>query len=72
MLNRTPTLKGELPIIIGHRGASGYRPEHTLAAYELAIAMGADYIELDLVSTQDGVLVRQASPGIRAILQSGS
>ncbi|MEJ1938652.1 glycerophosphodiester phosphodiesterase family protein, partial [Nostoc sp. NIES-2111] len=45
------------PIIIGHRGASGYRPEHTLAAYELAIQMGADYIEPDLVSTKDGVLV---------------
>ncbi|BCL35952.1 glycerophosphodiester phosphodiesterase [Nostoc sp. MS1] len=44
-------------IIIGHRGASGYRPEHTLAAYELAIKMGADYIEPDLVSTKDGVLV---------------
>jgi len=44
-------------IIIGHRGASGYRPEHTLAAYELAITFGADYIEPDLVSTQDGVLI---------------
>ncbi len=45
------------PLVIAHRGASGYRPEHTLAAYELAIRMGADYIEPDLVSTQDGVLV---------------
>jgi glycerophosphoryl diester phosphodiesterase len=45
------------PIVIGHRGASGYRPEHTLASYELAIDMGADYIEPDLVSTKDGVLV---------------
>jgi glycerophosphoryl diester phosphodiesterase len=44
-------------IVIAHRGASGYRPEHTLAAYELAIRMGADYIEPDLVSTSDGVLV---------------
>jgi glycerophosphoryl diester phosphodiesterase len=44
-------------IVIGHRGASGYRPEHTLAAYELAIDLGADYIEPDLVSTKDGVLV---------------
>ncbi len=43
--------------MIAHRGASGHRPEHTLAAYELAIAMGADYIEPDLVSTSDGVLV---------------
>ena len=47
----------ERPIVIGHRGASGFRPEHTLAAYELAIAMGADYIEPDLVITSDGVLV---------------
>ena len=46
-----------LPLVIGHRGASGYRPEHTLAAYRLAIALGADYIEPDLVSTKDGVLV---------------
>jgi glycerophosphoryl diester phosphodiesterase len=45
------------PIVIGHRGAPGYRPEHTLASYRLAIAMGADYIEPDLVSTKDGVLV---------------
>ncbi len=45
------------PIVIAHRGASGYRPEHTLAAYELAIEMGADYIEPDLVVTKDGVLV---------------
>jgi glycerophosphoryl diester phosphodiesterase len=44
-------------LVIGHRGASGYRPEHTLAAYRLAIEMGADYIEPDLVSTMDGVLV---------------
>lgn len=47
----------KLPIIIAHRGASGYRPEHTLAAYELAIALGADYIEPDLVSTKDGILI---------------
>jgi glycerophosphoryl diester phosphodiesterase len=45
------------PLIIGHRGASGYRPEHTLASYELAARMGADYVEPDLVSTKDGVLV---------------
>jgi len=46
-----------LPLVIGHRGASGYRPEHTLASYQLAIDMGADYIEPDLVSTSDHVLV---------------
>ena len=45
------------PVVIGHRGASGYRPEHTIAAYQLAIRQGADYIEPDLVSTKDGVLV---------------
>ncbi len=44
-------------IIIAHRGASGDRPEHTLAAYELGIDQGADYIEPDLVATKDGVLV---------------
>jgi glycerophosphoryl diester phosphodiesterase len=45
------------PIVIGHRGAPGYRPEHTLASYALAIEQGADFIEPDLVSTRDGVLV---------------
>src|SRR3954467_6795588 len=44
-------------LVIGHRGASGYRPEHTLVSYRLAAEMGADYIEPDLVSTRDGVLV---------------
>lgn len=44
-------------LVIGHRGASGYRPEHTIAAYELAIQMGADYIEPDIVSTKDGILI---------------
>jgi glycerophosphoryl diester phosphodiesterase len=46
-----------LPIIIGHRGASGHRPEHTLESYRLAVEMGADFIEPDLVSTKDGVLI---------------
>ncbi|CAN5160570.1 glycerophosphodiester phosphodiesterase [soil metagenome] len=45
------------PVVIGHRGAAGYRPEHTLASYRLAIDLGADYIEPDVVSTRDGVLV---------------
>ncbi|GII97341.1 glycerophosphodiester phosphodiesterase family protein [Sinosporangium siamense] len=44
-------------IVIGHRGAAGYRPEHTAAGYELAVAMGADWIEPDLVSTKDHVLI---------------
>lgn len=55
------TIAGKLisgrPIVIAHRGASAERPEHTLAAYERAIELGADYIEPDLVSTKDGVLV---------------
>jgi len=45
------------PIVIAHRGVSGMRPEHTLAAYQLAIDQGADFIEPDLVPTRDGVLV---------------
>jgi glycerophosphoryl diester phosphodiesterase len=45
------------PIVIAHRGACGYLPEHTLAAYALAIAQGADFIEPDLVATRDGVLI---------------
>jgi glycerophosphoryl diester phosphodiesterase len=48
---------GKMPLLIAHRGASGYMPEHTLAAYSLAILQGADYIEPDLVATKDGVLV---------------
>lgn len=52
-----PTLDGRPPIVIAHRGASGERPEHTIAAYRLAIEQGADFIEPDLVLTRDGVLV---------------
>jgi glycerophosphoryl diester phosphodiesterase len=55
-----------LPLVIGHRGASGYRPEHTLASYRLAIGMGADFIEPDLVSTKDHVLVARHEPEIGA------
>lgn len=51
------TPAGKKPIIIAHRGASALRPEHTLAAYRLAIEQGADFIEPDLVSTRDGELV---------------
>jgi hypothetical protein len=51
-------------LVIGHRGASGYRPEHTLASYELAARMGADYIEPDLVATKDHVLVARHEPEI--------
>lgn len=52
------------PLVVGHRGASGYRPEHTLASYELAARMGADYMEPDLVITKDGVLVCRHEPEI--------
>jgi glycerophosphoryl diester phosphodiesterase len=52
------------PTIYGHRGASGYRPEHTAGSYRLAARMGADYIEPDLVSTKDGVLVARHEPAI--------
>jgi glycerophosphoryl diester phosphodiesterase len=54
------------PLVIGHRGAAGYRPEHTLASYELAARMGADYIEPDLVSTKDHVLVARHENDITA------
>src|SRR3954449_10292693 len=54
------------PTIYGHRGAAGYRPEHTLAAYRLGARMGADYIEPDLVSTKDHVLVARHEPAIGA------
>ena len=55
-------LDGEPPLVIAHRGASGYRPEHTLASYALAIEQGADFIEPDLVATQDGHLVARHEP----------
>ncbi|MBA3630240.1 MAG: glycerophosphodiester phosphodiesterase [Actinobacteria bacterium] len=54
---RSGAVARKAPIVIGHRGASGYRPEHTLASYRLAIELGADFIEPDLVSTRDHVLV---------------
>ena len=58
---RPPSLEGvtnpSRPLVIAHRGASGYRPEHTRAAYELAFALGADAVEPDIVASKDGVLV---------------
>jgi glycerophosphoryl diester phosphodiesterase len=59
---RWRTLDGAPPLVIAHRGASGYRPEHTLASYALAIEMGADYIEPDLVATKDGRLIARHEP----------
>ena len=55
---------GTQPLVFGHRGASGYRPEHTLASYELAIRLGVDVIEPDLVTTKDGQLVARHEPEI--------
>lgn len=53
----SPPQRDTVPMVIAHRGASAQRPEHTLMAYRLAIAQGADAIEPDLVMTRDGVLV---------------
>ena len=61
---RYPTLTGDAPLVIGHRGAAGYLPDHTLEGYQRAIDMGADFIEPDLVATKDGVLVARHEPNI--------
>jgi glycerophosphoryl diester phosphodiesterase len=54
------------PLVIGHRGAPGFLPDHTLQGYALAIKLGADYIEPDLVVTKDGVLIARHEPNITA------
>jgi glycerophosphoryl diester phosphodiesterase len=56
------TLSGDAPLVIGHRGASGTFPEHTLESYKAAIDQGADYIEPDLVLTKDGVMIARHEP----------
>ncbi|MNQ60787.1 Glycerophosphoryl diester phosphodiesterase precursor [compost metagenome] len=61
-----PTLDGNKPLVIGHRGAAGYLPDHTLEGYRKAIELGADFIEPDLVATRDGVLVARHEPNIIA------
>jgi glycerophosphoryl diester phosphodiesterase len=58
------TLDGQRPLVIGHRGAAGYRPDHTIEGYKLAIEMGADFIEPDLVATKDGELIARHEPNI--------
>ncbi len=58
------TLDGKPPLVIAHRGASGYLPEQTLEAYARAIELGADVIEMDLVSTKDGVLIARHDPNL--------
>ena len=64
-------LPGTRPIIIAHRGASAQRPEHTLAAYALAIAQGADFIEPDLVATADGELIARHENALAVLSASG-
>jgi glycerophosphoryl diester phosphodiesterase len=59
-----PTLDGQQPLVVGHRGASGYLPEETLEAYALAIEQGADVVEPDLISTKDGVLIARHDPNL--------
>src|SRR6267142_1605689 len=54
------------PLVIGHRGAHGYLPAHTLEGYALAIELGADFIEPDLVSTKDGHLIARHEPNMIA------
>jgi glycerophosphoryl diester phosphodiesterase len=54
----------QTPLVIGHRGAAGYLPDHTMESYELAIKLGADYIEPDLVATKDGHLIARHEPNI--------
>ncbi|MBD2037571.1 esterase-like activity of phytase family protein [Leptolyngbya sp. FACHB-321] len=66
------TLDGKPPIVIGHRGASGERPEHTLAAYKKAIADGADFIEPDLVVTKDGILIARHEPMLAVLNANGT
>lgn len=61
---RYQTLDGLKPLVVGHRGAAGYRPDHTIEGYTLAIAQGADFIEPDLVATKDGKLIARHEPNI--------
>ncbi len=58
------TLNNQAPLVIGHRGAAGYLPDHTLEGYRMVIQMGADFIEPDLVATKDGELIARHEPNI--------
>ncbi len=58
------TLDGAPPLVAAHRGVAGYLPEHTLEGYRMAIQMGADFIEPDLVATKDGELIARHEPNI--------
>jgi glycerophosphoryl diester phosphodiesterase len=66
------TLDGQAPLVIAHRGASGYLPEHTLEAYRKAIEMGANYIEPDLVMTKDGHLIARHEPMLKGTTDVGT
>jgi glycerophosphoryl diester phosphodiesterase len=70
--NKFSTLTGKPPIVIGHRGAAGERPEETLASYQLAIERGADFIEPDLVVTKDGVLIARHEPFLASLNADGT
>jgi len=63
-LSRLPTLEGRAPLVVAHRGASGYLPEETLEAYAKAIELGADVVEMDLISTRDGALICRHDPNL--------
>src|SRR3989441_11450154 len=54
------------PLVIGHRGTAGYLPDHTLEGYALAIELGADFVEPDLVATKDGHLIARHEPNLIA------
>lgn len=62
---KLPQLSGA-PLVIGHRGAPGHLPDHTLEGYALAIELGADFVEPDLVATRDGVLIARHEPNLIA------
>lgn len=63
-INSLPTLDGRAPIVVAHRGASGYLPEETLEAYAKAIDLGADVVEMDLISTKEGALICRHDPNL--------
>jgi glycerophosphoryl diester phosphodiesterase len=71
-IEKLNTLNGQAPIVIGHRGAAGERPEETLASYQLAIERGADFIEPDLVVTKDGVLIARHEPFLASLNADGT
>ncbi len=71
MNKHSPPLRSR-PLVIAHRGASGYRPEHTLASYQLALDQGADFIEPDLVATRDGVLICRHENALAVLDSAGN